>query len=187
VSAQVLPGRLKPELTHAVQHLVHMGWSPVALYHQPHAGQAVCGPGLSQGGAQLPGCRPQAQERGGHSSQPSRAAARVGTCGWQSECLQRGLSQVLKAGWGMSQHVYGSVQHSLGAHTFSRHHTCAQVEKLLAEVAALDTAAAAGGPPADLDTRSRLLERVAGEVSRLMYQANRGKVGGTCCLAVQGV
>ncbi len=44
-----------------------------------------------------------------------------------------------------------------------------QVEKLLAEVAGDDGAS-------DPDTRARLLERVAVEVSRLSFQANRGKV-----------
>ena len=54
-----------------------------------------------------------------------------------------------------------------------------QVEKLLAGVAAATTAPSAegaAGGAADLDTRARLLERVAGEVSRLAFQANRGKV-----------
>eukprot|EP00200_Dunaliella_tertiolecta_P002070 CAMPEP_0202343412 /NCGR_PEP_ID=MMETSP1126-20121109/3543_1 /ASSEMBLY_ACC=CAM_ASM_000457 /TAXON_ID=3047 /ORGANISM="Dunaliella tertiolecta, Strain CCMP1320" /LENGTH=1109 /DNA_ID=CAMNT_0048934475 /DNA_START=46 /DNA_END=3376 /DNA_ORIENTATION=- len=58
-------------------------------------------------------------------------------------------------------------------------HIASKVEKLLAEVDALPPLAAgqAGGEgrQADLDVRARLLERVAGEVSRLTFQANRGK------------
>lgn len=65
-------------------------------------------------------------------------------------------------------------------HTFS---PLVQVDKLLEEVAATK------GPEGDtggvqvpgahaLDARARLLERVAGEVSRLSFQANRGKVCG---------
>jgi hypothetical protein len=46
-----------------------------------------------------------------------------------------------------------------------------QVEKLLEEVAASENTASI-----DLDSRCRLLERVAGEVSRLSFQASRGKV-----------
>mmetsp|Transcript_18657 Transcript_18657/g.40080 ORF Transcript_18657/g.40080 Transcript_18657/m.40080 type:complete len:830 (-) Transcript_18657:232-2721(-) len=49
-------------------------------------------------------------------------------------------------------------------------HVASKVEKLLAEVAAVDSAG-----NVDLDSRSRLLERVGGEVSRLTFQANRGK------------
>ncbi|KAL6757491.1 hypothetical protein V8C86DRAFT_2624124 [Haematococcus lacustris] len=41
--------------------------------------------------------------------------------------------------------------------------------------AAVGTAGQAAPGEADLDARARLLERVAGEVSRLTYQANRGK------------
>ena len=48
----------------------------------------------------------------------------------------------------------------------SKEHTyLEQVEKLLAEVAAVEAAGTS-----DLGTRSRLLERVAGEVSRLSFQ-----------------
>ncbi len=50
-----------------------------------------------------------------------------------------------------------------------------QVDKLLVEVAALP----AGTEPADIPAlagRTNRLERVAGEVSRLSFQANRGKV-----------
>ncbi|GFH07758.1 uncharacterized protein HaLaN_02607 [Haematococcus lacustris] len=62
-------------------------------------------------------------------------------------------------------------------------HVAGKVDKLLAEpVASNGAGQAAGGTAgqaapgeADLDARARLLERVAGEVSRLTYQANRGK------------
>jgi len=62
-------------------------------------------------------------------------------------------------------------------------HVASKVEKLLAEVAAASkegdegdgVALAGGGSWGDLDARSRLLERVAGEVSRLSFQAQRGK------------
>eukprot|EP00798_Chlamydomonas_sp_ICE-L_P020243 gene20243-26994_t len=47
-------------------------------------------------------------------------------------------------------------------------HLASKVEKLLLEVKGAE-----GG--ADLDSHSRLLERVAGEVSRLSFQANRGQ------------
>ncbi|GAX80853.1 hypothetical protein CEUSTIGMA_g8288.t1 [Chlamydomonas eustigma] len=49
-------------------------------------------------------------------------------------------------------------------------HVASKVEKLLEEVAASENLGVA-----DLDSRCRLLERVAGEVSRLSFQANRGK------------
>lgn len=83
-------------------------------------------------------------------------------------------------------------------------HVASKVEKLLAEVAAAHSGSSggangnsgangtgtgsgtgsgsgsgsgSGGAALDLDAHSRLLERVAGEVSRLTFQANRGKVG----------
>lgn len=51
-------------------------------------------------------------------------------------------------------------------------HAASKVEKLLNEVA--QTQAQDKGA-IDLDSRSRLLERVAGEVSRLSFHSSRGK------------
>ena len=71
--------------------------------------------------------------------------------------------------------LHGPASHSSFSPCPAISHNCVpavslQVEKLLAEVAAAD------GTGGDLDAHSRLLERVAGEVSRLTFQANRGKV-----------
>lgn len=53
-----------------------------------------------------------------------------------------------------------------------------QVEKLLAEVGAAEAEARSPrvGPSAGLDARSRMLERLASEISRLSFHVARGKV-----------
>ena len=62
-----------------------------------------------------------------------------------------------------------------------------QVEKLLAEISAMEEGGArpgsartgsakSGGAAADLDARVRMFERLASEVARLNFYAARGKV-----------
>lgn len=73
----------------------------------------------------------------------------------------------------LTDRVYGYKAHAIMCdHIFML--ILSQVEKLLAEV----SAAGGSGATIDLDSHSRLLERVAGEVSRLSFQSNRGKVRG---------
>ena len=63
---------------------------------------------------------------------------------------------------------------------------CLQVEKLLAEISAMEeggarpgsarTGGASSGAAADLDARVRMFERLASEIARLNFYATRGKV-----------
>ncbi len=129
---------------------------------------------------------PQAPQGGCYGPQPSRAASGAGPRGVQGREAPSG-GEKLPAGarrssWLETRSFLIASPHrpwhpqlpalDQGPSTFDPLHPPSPAEPFPLQVSAVDQ------PPGitDLDAHSRLLERLAGEVSRLSFQASRGKV-----------